>query len=318
VANRAIGVGTFTLKNLLQCNAIYLSKNNDGINVAHHSRFTYWGALFPNLLGAHSTTINDANVLHDYHDILIPKAVAYSAGLLDYYFRGSMSVAMSWNVGSGYTFTNVNTSSQDFMGGNFLLLAQSTNNVRTIVQTNQLLGILSPGNSTNITFSGTVSPGTTFTVVYQGTIGQSNNIALDPADTNIAIAVATASVNQVINYTNDVLLSILGLPDGATIETNLASADFPFPITGSYGAIVNYANFDDKGTIGSIQSSGPQISCSFLCEITNTVVPSADISITPDGYGLSVPVTATDDAGCGVAIGWRVITITWWAAKPAQ
>jgi len=67
-------------------------------------------------------TIDDPNVEKDYHGAFIPKAVEYSAGLLNYYFRGTISAAITdYNTNTmQYTVSIQNTSSDDFHGGTFL------------------------------------------------------------------------------------------------------------------------------------------------------------------------------------------------------
>jgi len=51
--------------------------------------------------------------------------VSYSAGLLDYYFRGTFGVSVNWDTNSGQTSSPSHTSSQDFSGGSFFLLEES-------------------------------------------------------------------------------------------------------------------------------------------------------------------------------------------------
>jgi len=138
---------------------------------------------------SHNTTINDDGVLQDYHDRLIPKAVEYSTGILDYFFRGTMLV----NVGlanSSFIFTNFNTSGQDFTNGSFYLFQDDTNGNRVLLQKYPLIGVLTNGYSTNLIFSGSALPTNKFLLIYQGTIGITNGgEALDPVDKGIGIAV---------------------------------------------------------------------------------------------------------------------------------
>src|SRR5215472_12743977 len=71
---------------------IYLAKTRDGIHFNHIARINFLGTKVSGLTGARYTTIDDPLVLKDYHDLLIPKAVKYAAGLLDYFFRGTMDI----------------------------------------------------------------------------------------------------------------------------------------------------------------------------------------------------------------------------------
>jgi hypothetical protein len=174
---------------------LYLNKTGDGVTFPHHSAVLYLGAKFPNNLplaqdlGNALTTINDDSVLSNYHNIFIPKAVKYSAGLLDYFFRGTFVVSVSET-----TITIQNTSGQDFKGGSFLLMKDdlSGNGNRSYVDQFALSGTLPNGGTMNVTegdLSG-ADPATKYTLVYQGIIGVDNSgNALDPVDTNICIAV---------------------------------------------------------------------------------------------------------------------------------
>src|SRR5207244_8146119 len=82
----AAHVTNYTLENGALAKSIYLAKTGDGITYNHIARVNYLGVKVPGLTGAPYCTIDDENVLKDYHDKLIPKAVEYSAGLLDYFF----------------------------------------------------------------------------------------------------------------------------------------------------------------------------------------------------------------------------------------
>ena len=109
--NLIAGANTLTLKNGLQVKAIYLKKTGDGITMDYMSRFTYFGGRFPHYA---PMTIRDDNVLSNYHAIFIPRAVQYSAGLLDYFFRGTISSSVTGYDSGSNQFTNVivNTSSK--------------------------------------------------------------------------------------------------------------------------------------------------------------------------------------------------------------
>jgi hypothetical protein len=187
--NHTSGLGTLSFRNGDHGQGIYINKTGDGVKYSDISRFTYFGTKFPNAFGSWSTTIRDDNVLSNYHNVLIPRAVNYSAGLIDYYFRGVMEVGASLDSSSSScTITISNSCSQDFYGGSFSLLQDDTNGIRTQIQQYPLTGVLSSGGTTNVTFDEQITQNTKFTLVYQGTIGFSNGFALDPVDENIGIA----------------------------------------------------------------------------------------------------------------------------------
>ncbi len=322
-------IDTVTLADDVQGQRIYLSKTNAGINIVHHSALHYFAVRHASKINTSGMgvglTINDTNVLQEYHSILIPKAIEYSAGILDYFFRGTLSASVVGYDTNSMRYTNliVNTSGQDFYGGAFSIYEDDTNGFRTFVtQTNFSGKTLLNSNSLIMTFPGPVYSITNLLLVYQGTIGITNgNSALDPVDAGIGIAASKVlPLEQTINYDYLMLLSDLGLTNGSTIVSNLESGEFLFALTaGHYEVTVNFALFDDKGTIGSLPSTGPLGNCdNWPCEITNTVVPAGDVSISPDGKSLSIPITATDNADCGQYIGWWDVSVTWRAWPATQ
>jgi len=312
---------------------LYLDKNGAGVQFNDHSVMTYFGAYFSTRFAAPgiesvSTTIRDEGVLSNYHNVFIPKAVKYSAGLIDYYFRGAMSAAIvnvNSNAPQQFSVLFENTSSQDFSGGNLYIFQEDSGGDRTLFAQTNLTGFLPGGllaskNSTTLVFPGLPPAKPVF--FYQGTIGVSNGVPLDPVDEGIAIAVNTP-FTQVTTTNYWVPLDSIGLSPGDTLTGTLYSDEFPFNLSpGNYQVTVNFAGFDDKGTIGSLICT-EGTSCTYVSEITNAIVPTGDISISPDGRHLQVPITATDDPACGENIGWgqpdydEPVTITW-KAWPAQ
>jgi hypothetical protein len=89
---------TRTLENLVEGEEVYIEKDGAGIHMQHHSVLKYLGVRHPPRMARPEMramlTINDPNVLQEYHQYLIPRAVEYSAGLLDYFFRLQLDVTL--------------------------------------------------------------------------------------------------------------------------------------------------------------------------------------------------------------------------------
>ncbi|MGO8838405.1 MAG: hypothetical protein ACLQQ0_13370 [Limisphaerales bacterium] len=318
----ATAIRPVMLENGKQGDVVYLSKTNAGIIVTSHSALHYFAVLHPPRVNSPgmqvALTINDPNVLQEYHEILIPKAVEYSAGLLDYFFRGTMKVGLNLDTNAGpCAVTNINTSGQDFYGGMFYLFAE-TNGVRFLIQSNDWSGNTLPNGATmTMAFPGPPPDGARFYSVYQGTIGVTNGSALDPVDEGIGIAVGHPWVEQTKTYTYWEWLSDLGLANGSTISSNLVSDDFLFtPAPGGCEVIINGGFLDDSGTIGFDDSGSGGIyfpftgTCGDLAPINaNTIVPASGVYI--EGNHLRVNIRATDAIDCGWLIGWVDISITW-------
>lgn len=183
---------TFTNEDGTAGKGIYLAKTGDGIHYQHIARVNYLGAKIPGLTGVRYCTIADPLVEKDYHDNFIPKAVEYSAGLLDYFFRGTLGLRVTNNDDGTYGLYIINTSSQDFSGGSFHLFYDNMNGVRTELTGDDFdisgySGALTPGEATEAFFT-PQAYAVSYTLVYQGTVGTASGSASDPVDEGIAIA----------------------------------------------------------------------------------------------------------------------------------
>jgi hypothetical protein len=187
----------------LQKKRVYIQKTGDGTQMKFHSAVSYLGVKKKD--PTYAVGINDNNVLQEYLSILIPTAIQYSTGILDYFFRGKLETTMVPNSSGGYNLTIKNVSGQDFHGGEFQLYWDDASGNRT--------RLLNPGSSTdgnfipgwsgtltilnNGTASATFKPPTSavrsYTLVYKGTIGAASGPGTehDPVDDGIAIAAKT-------------------------------------------------------------------------------------------------------------------------------
>jgi len=194
-ANPAGYVQQSRLANGTYSNRVVIGKTTkDGITVTNHSVLTYLGANFPTKNLKRKVTIHDDNVLQEYHSILLPKAVEYSAGILDYFFRGTISVSVSGDGSGNYTITVQNTSGQDFCGGSLYLFQDDESGNRTFVTNTAVSGIANGGKMA-MPFSEAISQNTNFILVYKGTIGTKGGNPSDPVDAGIAIAAKCFTLN---------------------------------------------------------------------------------------------------------------------------
>lgn len=155
---------------------IYLRKKGDGEGIEH---FATAGPLFKflsfNPVLQKSELKLDPAVYKDYASLLIPRAVGYSAGLLNYFFRGDIDIVPDDATGSGYVI--VNNSDED-MNGTFELWYDNTNDERVKVSGANwalALGKKSSGNnkSANITFAAPANAKEPdkYTLVFKGKFG---------------------------------------------------------------------------------------------------------------------------------------------------
>jgi hypothetical protein len=219
VANLPSGIQTLTLKNGQQGQAIYVNKTGDGVTYPDISRFTYFGAKFPSF---GMMTINDPNVLSNYHNVFIPKAVEYSAGLLDYFFRGKLNVCIvSGSDANTLGLFVQNKSGTNFYNGMFQLYSEDGAGTRTLILTTNLSDLfpgtasLADNASVTMDFTPPAVPATAYVAVYQGTIGATGSTPLDPVDENIAIA--AKRIIPTYPDTNDPTPDRLEYPDPADL-----------------------------------------------------------------------------------------------------
>ncbi len=114
----------------------------------------------------------DAYVHEDYASQLIPRAVGYSAGLLNYFFRGELDMIKDPNNPNQYIIKNL---SNENMFGAFSLYYDDTNNNRYLVASWGNLAINANSQSSPVTFTAPSSPAPKekgkYILVFQGTFG---------------------------------------------------------------------------------------------------------------------------------------------------
>jgi hypothetical protein len=183
----------------LQRNSIYLRKIADGIPVTHHSIMPFFLAMTLNnhlvldrIYAEYTPRINNANVLQEYHAILLPKAVEYSTGILEYFFRGRIEAWAAWDTGlQKYKLRILNQSGDTLKGptGAFTLWRDDVGGNRSSVPlTLPFSGTLAHGAVIEGTFSAPPTGSEAHTLVFKGTVGVDVASAKDPVDENIAIA----------------------------------------------------------------------------------------------------------------------------------
>ncbi len=155
----------------------WIAKTGDGENIGHFLRPRY---LTRNpAIRTYSEDLyrrsfyRDERCHEDYAQKLIPRAVGYSAGLLDYFFRGDIDMVADDVTGSGYIIVN---NTEENMDGLFEIYYDNINDERIQLWSGSfILGTLSSGNnkSGNIDFtlpSDAKEPGK-YMVVFRGVMG---------------------------------------------------------------------------------------------------------------------------------------------------
>lgn len=201
---------------------IYFPKVFDGETVDH---FVATSSLFELLLPFGRTDLGyvlDRRVLQDYAAKLLPRAIGYSAGLINYFFRGRISLTLPEDQPSGDPITEVVVNVK-----NVTPFEQAgTGNVVAVVSSDE--GLLAVSSTESVTLTGvdqelvfnfsdsTIpadAPGLFLTVVYRGPLGLEDDAViaggtpLEPItvsdDFNRAISGFTNTVGLLWDETND-------------------------------------------------------------------------------------------------------------------
>lgn len=156
-------------------NRMYLEKTSEGVPVKHLATvswlYFYRWQKFPQYnewlpLGL------DSKVYSDYAALLLPRAVGYSAGLLNYFFREKMDMIKESSNSNQYIIKNL---SNENMFGTFSLYYDDANDNRYLAASWRNLAINANSQSSSITFTAPSFPAPKekgkYVLVFQGTFG---------------------------------------------------------------------------------------------------------------------------------------------------
>ena len=111
----------------------------------------------------------DDNVYKDYASLLLPRAVGYSAGLINYFFRGKINMEKDPNNSSLYVIKN---ESDEYMSGTFTLYYDdTTDNRRYLTSWNKSINPNSTSDSVTFTPPTDQKEKGKYILVFKGTMG---------------------------------------------------------------------------------------------------------------------------------------------------
>ena len=149
----------------------YVKLNGEDYRLAAYSYFHWWKNLLPYWGWAYGL---DDEVHKDYAQELLPRAIGYSAGLLNYFFRGELEVIQSTYSDS---ITITNNSSED-MDGTFTLYYDADDGTRKSIQDDSWSLSLEAGETSSpLSFTEPTDLGEDkpYIVVFEGTLGSESN-----------------------------------------------------------------------------------------------------------------------------------------------
>ena len=122
-------------------NKVYFNGSNYGVSHLARESYTYfvatgWGYYGPLINNTNAT--DDTQVFEDYANITVPRTINYATGLLNYFFRGKLSIEQTGCDGGKIQITITNKSSnsdvnQILKGGTFALYWDDSSGNRTTV-----------------------------------------------------------------------------------------------------------------------------------------------------------------------------------------
>ena len=201
---------TITAEDGTTDNGYWISKTGDGETINHFLRAGYFTDIVYNAFGEgnlyHSTFYRDEKCHADYAEKLVPRAVGYSASLVDYFFRGSIDISLP----SSGIYSMVDTTPPGFDPAaatftNIQLLAknststgeQMTNgNIKLVVKYRLAQG--DPFHSVP------VSVGNDF---YYIVVQEANNVTSIPSNTTVALTFNLSPALPL--YATDVYLQVI-------------------------------------------------------------------------------------------------------------
>ncbi|MFC4312633.1 hypothetical protein ACFPN2_26350 [Steroidobacter flavus] len=128
-------------------------------------------------------------VVDDYYPILLPRAVAFSAGLVNHFFRGRVDLQRN-SAGSGWLIKNVSSADQG-MDGTFTIYSETAAGVRQPIPGAVFVRNLAAGQSSIVTFTEPATTTSRLVVVFTGQIGA--EVPADSGFQSIAGKVVTYS-----------------------------------------------------------------------------------------------------------------------------
>ena len=261
----------------------------------------------------------NAITLHSAMNYLLPRAIGYSAGLVNYFFRGRLDVQPDPTNPSTFKITNLSTF--DICNGTLTVYYDDVQGHRTLLPTSStpvnLSGVSATcgtGASTTVTVpypnTNPVATSPQLTFVIKGTIGTEEGIAAKVVSNSmpyVARTVSSGSSNDVAIYKSDASTVLTDVPLAAGASTvpwwltvfgkSLYTLTVP-AISGQFNASVMYYQYSN----GQWQAGVPLI--------TSGVQPGGTVSqelqwgLAVNSTNLFVPVASSD-----VSPPWEVLVL---------
>jgi hypothetical protein len=172
-------------------------------------RGTNWNA------GSQRILVENTKVFDDVQTVLLPRAVVFSTGLINHFFRGRLNIQRQGLSGTTWTVFNLSASP---VSGSFNVYAEDPSGVRTPVSGGPWTATIAAGGTTAVTFQEPPASTANLVVVFTGQIGTEPQSQSDPGWYAVAGRVApyTSACGGTITSSGSSAGLVTTVNDGST------------------------------------------------------------------------------------------------------
>ena len=265
--------------------AFWIKKDKDGEVIDHFVKPTYFFNDVDYSAGGYNfyrkTLYLDEKCHEDYAKLLIPRAVGFSAGLLNYFFRGQIDMVADPSNPGEYLIKNL---SNENMSGTFSLYYDDKNDNRILITSWENLSINANSQSAPVTFTEPASPEPKekgkYILIFRGTQGSE-------AD---AVAGKVVTIKGEVNGRMVVLYDIL--TPSVTVKTKTGPLRTSLPTDGFWNAISVRFDVDDPDTfvVLALHYDCTSNSCSGRYDFHKFFIDETKKIVSYQGVALSIPI----------------------------
>lgn len=246
------------------------TKGGLGYRLAAVDLLDYWRQQDPERYGGLSKIpALDDNVYSDYASLLIPRAVGYSAGLLNYFFRGQIDMVPDTNSPGNYIIENYGNEAINANDGVFTLYYDGTDELRHQINWSfpsdgrisvPAADATGPGKSISVSFpepTDAMEAGK-YVLVFKGKLGNENDavVGKEVKEDNIVVAGQDTTIG--LNPKNGATLFITS--KSYTIGVASYDGDIFIFYGNYYGQSLRLCRIDNKGNVKWEQVIGTPMS----------------------------------------------------------
>jgi len=224
----------------------YVTINGENYRLVAYSYFYSWVDLLPDPSWAYN--LDDA-VYYDYARRLLPRATGYSAGLINYFFRGELDFEIRAGIQGGQSEIKITNNSQEGLEGAFSLYYEDASNNRYNIASWSSIILGSGQSSQSLAFT-TPSEAKRYILVFHGRLGHEEGAVIGKVkEIPAGLGVEALSIRFITDENGNSYLEVFlsSLQDNYALKL---SRFFPIEALRTYDLSVWEARFSDNDTNG--------------------------------------------------------------------